>query len=138
MSYPGFGPQKIEMNKRTGAAMPGPEYKAMMNSMLRYEGAGEVLEQQRDPKYGNVNHPGTWETMQGEMAAGIDSSNANAPLAKPTAQTGMMGEFSSTQSPQAQPENMGMEVLEEGVKRRMAGEPGGLNNREHLYRRGGQ
>ena len=38
--YPmmGGGTQKIEMNKRTKAAVPSPEYEAMKNSMLKQSG----------------------------------------------------------------------------------------------------
>ena len=138
MSYPGFGPQKIEMNKRTGSAMPSEDYKAMMNSLLREEefrGAGMKMISDRNPKYGNVNTPGmTQGVMQGEesMALQNDSFN-NAPLAKPTAQTGQLGYFSATQEPQKQPELMGEEA-EQGIKQRMLGEYGGLNNRQQLYR----
>ena len=60
--YPGFGPQKVEMNKRTGSAVPSKEYEAMKRSMLQqdaqnlaYNGAGQILENNRDPLYGNVN-----------------------------------------------------------------------------------
>ena len=63
--YPGFGPQKVEMNKRTGSAVPSKEYEAMKRSMLQqdaqsiaYKGAGQALEGNRDPLYGNVNVPG--------------------------------------------------------------------------------
>ena len=58
--YPGFGPQKVEMNKRTRSEMPSPEYEAMKKSMLNqegqslaYKGAGQVLENSRDPRYGS-------------------------------------------------------------------------------------
>ena len=64
--YPGFGPQKVEMNKRTGSAVPSKEYEAMKRSMLQqdaqsmaYKGAGQVLENNRDPLYGNVQANGT-------------------------------------------------------------------------------
>ena len=141
--YPGFGPQKVEMNKRTGSAVPSKEYEAMKRSMLQqdaqsmaYKGAGQALEGNRDPLYGNVNVPGlTQGVMQGaESMVGIDSF-ANAPLSKPTAQTGQLGFFSATQQPQKQPEIMGQEA-EAGIRQRVLGEPGGLNNREELYRRG--
>jgi len=36
--YPGFGPQKVEMNKRTRSEMPSPEYEAMKKSMLKQNG----------------------------------------------------------------------------------------------------
>ena len=138
MSYPGFGPQKIEMNKRTGSAMPSDDYKAMMNSLLREEefrGAGMRMANDRSPKYGNVNTVGmTQGVMQGDesMAIQNDSFN-NAPLAKPTAQTGQLGYFSATQEPQKQPELMGEEA-EQGIRQRMLGEYGGLNDRQQLYR----
>ena len=141
--YPGFGPQKVEMNKRTRSEMPSPEYEAMKKSMLNqegqslaYKGAGQVLENSRDPRYGNVNMPGmTQGMMQGDESMAMMDSFANAPLAKPTAQTGQLGFFSSTQQPQAQPQLMGQEA-EMGIRQRVLGEPGGLNNREELYRRG--
>ena len=141
--YPGFGPQKVEMNKRTGSAVPSKEYEAMKRSMLQqdaqnmaYKGAGQVLENNRDPLYGNVNVEGlTQGLVQGEESMGYMDSFANAPLSKPTAQTGQLGFFSATQQPQKQPEMMGEEA-EAGIRQRVLGEPGGLNNREELYRRG--
>ena len=141
--YPGFGPQKVEMNKRTGSAVPSKEYEAMKRSMLQqdaqnmaYKGAGQVLENNRDPLYGNVNVEGlTQGLVQGGEAMGDMDSFANAPLSKPTAQTGQLGFFSATQQPQKQPEIMGQEA-EAGIRQRVLGEPGGLNNREELYRRG--
>ena len=136
--YPGFGPQKIEMNKRTGASVPSSEYEAMKNMLVQQAdvGTGMALEGTRDPKYGNVNYPGmTQGLVQGSEAMGDMNSNANAPLAKSTAQTAQLGFFSSTQSPQDQPEMMGR-AAEDGIKQRILGEPGGLNNREQLYRRG--
>ena len=140
MSYPGFGPQKIEMNKRTGSAMPSDDYKAMMNSLLREEeqrGAGMQMAANRDPKYGNVNVPGlTNAVLQGEESMGIEDSVSNAPLAKPTAQTAQLGYFSQTQNPQGQPEVMGEEA-ERGIRQRILGEQTGLNDRQALYRRGG-
>ena len=122
--YPGFGPQKIEMNKRTGSSVPSGEYEAMKNSMMKQVGAGMELEASRDPKYGGM------DSIPDETG-GI----ANAPISKPTAQTAQLGFFSSTQSPQQQPEMMGREA-EEGIKQRVLGEPGGLNDRQSLYRRG--
>ena len=58
--YPGFGPQKIEMNKRTKNAVPSGEYDAMKAMMLKQAevGTGMALEGSRNPKYGNVNYPG--------------------------------------------------------------------------------
>ena len=139
MSYPGFGPQKIEMNKKTGSAVPGEEYKAMMNALMKQEqiGTGMALEATRSAKYGNVNYPGQAQGLnQGLEAMGdITGGPANAPLAKPTAQTAQLGFFSSTQEPQKQPELMGQEA-EMGIKQRLLGEMGGLNNRQELYRRG--
>jgi len=131
------------MNKRTGSAVPSKEYEAMKRSMLKqdaqnmaYRGAGQVLENNRDPLYGNVNVEGlTQGLVQGGESMGNMDSFANAPLSKPTAQTGQLGFFSSTQQPQMQPEMMG-EMAEEGIRQRVLGEPGGLNNREDLYRRG--
>ncbi len=136
--YPGFGPQKIEMNKRTGSAVPSDEYNAMRVALEKQAqvGAGMSLEDSRNAKYGNVNYPGlTQGLMQGTEAMGDVSSNANAPLSKPTAQTAQLGFFSATQEPQQQPEMMGRDA-EEGIKQRILGEPGGLNNRQELYRRG--
>ena len=131
------------MNKRTGSAVPSKEYEAMKRSMLQqdaqnmaYKGAGQVLENNRDPLYGNVNVEGlTQGLVQGEESMGYMDSFANAPLSKPTAQTGQLGFFSATQQPQKQPEMMGEEA-EAGIRQRVLGEPGGLNNREELYRRG--
>ena len=153
--YPmmGGGTQKIEMNKRTRNEVPSSEYEAMKRSMLKqdnsamggmnrvvedihYEGAGSALEASRDAKYGNVNSPGlTQGMMQGAESMAYPDSFNNAPMAKPTAQTGQLGFFSSTQQPQEQPELMG-QMAEEGIRQRVLGEPGGLNNREQLYRRG--
>ncbi len=136
--YPGFGPQKIEMNKRTGSAVPSDEYNAMRIALEKQSqvGAGMSLEDSRNPKYGNVNYPGLAQgLMQGTESMGDMDSNANAPLAKPTAQTAQLGFFSSTQDPQKQPEMMGQQA-EEGIRQRILGEPGGLNNRQELYRRG--
>ena len=125
--------------------MPSPEYEAMKKSMLKqngpmqqmaYEGAGEVLEANRDPVYGNVNMPGlTQGLVQGQESMLGTDSYANAPLSKPTAHTGQLGFFSATQQPQVQPEIMG-EMAEQGIRQRVLGEPGGLNNRQELYRRG--
>lgn len=131
------------MNKRTGSAVPSKEYEAMKRSMLQqdaqnmaYKGAGQVLENNRDPLYGNVNVEGlTQGLVQGQESMGYMDSFANAPLAKPTAQTAQLGFFSATQQPQKQPEIMGQEA-EAGIRQRVLGEPGGLNNREELYRRG--
>jgi hypothetical protein len=67
----------------------------------------------------------------GDETGGI----ANAPISKPTAQTAQLGFFSATQNPQEQPEMMGREA-EQGIRQRVLGEQGGLNNREELYRRG--
>ena len=135
--YPGFGPQKIEMNKRTGSSVPSGEYEAMKNSMMKQVGAGMELEASRDPKYGNVNYPGMAQGLNQGMESMPDETGgiANAPISKPTAQTAQLGFFSSTQSPQQQPEMMGREA-EEGIKQRVLGEPGGLNDRQSLYRRG--
>ena len=156
--YPmmGGGTQKIEMNKRTKAAVPSPEYEAMKNSMLRqngqnsammgaqqvvddikFEGAGMALEQSRDPKYGNVNSPGLAQgLMQGTESAMVGDSPGNMPLEKPTAQTGYLdGGVSSTVMPQAQPETMGFEAGQR-VQAKLMGRDGGLNNRQELYRRG--
>ena len=156
--YPmmGAGTQKIEMNRpkkgKLNADMPSAEYEAMKKSMLgqelggngmqiiqdmQVEGAGSALEQARDSKYGNVNTPGlTQGMMQGSESMGdVGESFNNAPLAKPTAQTAQLGFFSSTQDPQKQPELMGQEA-EAGIRQRVLGEPGGLNNRQELYRRG--
>ena len=147
----GAGTQKIEMNKRTKSAVPSAEYEAMKKSMLdmnaaqqvvddiRFEGAGMALESSRDPKYGNVNSPGlTQGLMQGTESAGVQGDGAgNMPLAKPTAQTGFLdGGVSSTVLPQAQPEMMGAEAMQR-VQSRLRGEPGGLNNRAEVFRRGG-
>ena len=146
----GAGTQKIEMNKRTKSAMPSKEYEAMKASMLKqaemagmqqvtddliYEGAGSAF--RRNPKYGNVNAT-TQGMMQGEeSAADLNDSFNNAPLAKPTAQTGLMGYFSSTQSPQAQPEFMGQEA-QDGIRQRVLGENrSGLNDIAQIYRPGG-
>ena len=136
--YPGFGPQKIEMNKRTGSAVPSDEYNAMKIALEKQAqvGTGMSLEATRNAKYGNVNYPGlTQGLVQGTEAMSEVSSNANAPLSKPTAQTAQLGFFSATQNPQKQPEMMGQEA-EEGIRQRILGEPGGLNNRQELYRRG--
>lgn len=151
--YPmmGGGTQKIEMNKRTRSAMPSKEYEAMKTSMLRQaemsgmqrvsddirlEGAGSALEAARDPKYGNVNMPGLSQgMMQGTESMGYESFD-NAPLAQPSAQTGLLGSFSVTQQPQKQPELMGQEA-QAGIRQRVLGEQGGLNNRQALYRMGG-
>ena len=131
------------MNKRTGSAVPSKEYEAMKRSMLQqdaqsmaYKGAGQVLENNRDPLYGNVNVEGlTQGLVQGKQSMLGTDSYSNAPISKPTAQTGQLGFFSATQQPQVQPEIMG-EMAEEGIRQRVLGEPGGLNNREELYRRG--
>ena len=140
MSYPGFGPQKIEMNKKTGSAVPSEEYQAMMNALMKQEqvGTGMSLEATRNEKYGNVNYPGMAQGLnQGTESMGdVTGGPANAPLAKPTAQTAQLGFFSSTQEPQQQPELMGQEA-EAGIKQRILGEPGGLNDRGRLYGRGG-
>ena len=144
--YPGFGPQKVEMNKRTGSAVPSPEYEAMKKSMLKqnnamaelsFEGAGDVLKEEVDPRYGNVNRVGlTTGMMQGtEGLTATPDSVYNMPLAKPTAQTAQLGFFSETQTPQKSPEIMGQEA-EMGIRQRVLGEPGGLNDRAALYRRG--
>ena len=151
--YPmmGAGTQKIEMNKRTKNAVPSAEYEAMKKSMLdmnsaqqvvddiRFEGAGMALESSRDPKYGNINSPGLAQgLLQGEESAGVQGQDAgNMPLAKPTAQTGFLdGGVSSTVLPQAQPEMMGAEAMQR-IQSRLRGEPGGLNNRAEVFRRGG-
>ena len=144
--YPGFGPQKVEMNKRTGSAVPSPEYEAMKKSMLKqnnamaelsFEGAGDVLKEEVDPRYGNVNRVGlTTGMMQGtEGLTATPDSVYNMPLAKPTAQTAQLGFFSETQTPQKSPEIMGQEA-EMGIRQRVLGEPGGLNDRAALYSRG--
>ena len=137
--YPGFGPQKIEMNKRTGSAVPSDEYNAMKTALEKQAqvGTGMALEANRNPQYGNVNYPGlTQGLVQGEEAMpDISGGIANAPISKPTAQTAQLGFFSATQNPQQQPEMMGREA-EEGIRQRILGEPGGLNNRQELYRRG--
>ncbi len=151
----GNGTQKIEMNKRTKNAVPSAEYEAMKKSMLqqnpmqlaqeevvndiRFRGAGMALEQARDPIYGNVNSPGlTQGLVQGTESAGVQGDSAmNMPLAKPTGQTGFLeGGVSSTLMPQAQPEMMGAEAMQK-IQGRLRGEPGGLNNRADVYRRGG-
>ena len=156
--YPmmGAGTQKIEMNKRTKAAVPSPEYEAMKNSMLqqsgnqaammgaskvvddiKFEGAGMALEQSRNPKYGNVNSPGlTQGMMQGEESMMVGDAPGNMPLSKATAQTGFLdGGVSSTLLPQVQPETMGFEA-DERLRSKMMGLDSGLNNRQELYRRG--
>ena len=144
--YPmmGGGTQKIEMNKRTKAAVPSSEYEAMKKSMLQqdaqnmhFRGAGQQLENNRDPLYGNVNTPGlTQGLVQGAESMGDSTGGvANSPLSKPTAQTAQLGFFSSTQQPQMQPEMMG-EMAEAGIRQRVLGEPGGLNDRASLYRLG--
>ncbi len=156
--YPmmGAGTQKIEMNKRTKAAVPSPEYEAMKNSMLqqsgnqaammganqvvddiKFEGAGMALEQSRDAKYGNVNSPGlTQGLMQGAESAMVGDAAGNMPLFKPTAQTGYLdGGVSSTVMPQQQPETMGFEAGQR-VQAKLMGRDGGLNDRHALYRRG--
>ena len=140
MSYPGFGPQKIEMNKRTGSAVPSEEYNAMMNALLKQEevGTGMALEANRSAKYGNVNYPGLSRGLNQGFESMPDETGgiANAPISIPTAQTAQLGFFSSTQEPQAQPELMGQQA-EEGIKQRLLGEQGGLNDRGRLYGRGG-
>jgi hypothetical protein len=74
--------------------------------------------------------------VQGAEAMGDETGGiANAPISKPTAQTAQLGFFSATQNPQEQPEMMGREA-EQGIRQRVLGEQGGLNNREELYRRG--
>ena len=136
--YPGFGPQKIEMNKRTGSAVPSDEYNAMKIALEKQAqvGTGMSLEATRNAKYGNVNYPGlTQGLVQGGEATGDNNSVSNAPLSNPTGQTAQLGFFSATQNPQKQPEMMGQEA-EEGIRQRILGEPGGLNNRQELYRRG--
>ena len=135
--YPGFGPQKIEMNKRTGSAVPSEEYEAMKNSMMKQVGSGMELEASRDPKYGNVNYPGMAQGLNQGTDSMPDETGgvANAPISKPTAQTAQLGFFSATQEPQKQPEMMGIEA-EEGIRQRVLGEPGGLNDRQSLYHRG--
>ena len=137
--YPGFGPQKIEMNKRTGSAAPTEEYEAMKAALMKQAqvGTGMALEAERDPKYGNVNYPGMAQGLNQGMESMPDATGgiANAPISKPTAQTAQLGFFSATQEPQQQPEMMGQEA-EAGIRQRVLGEPGGLNNREQLYRRG--
>ena len=136
--YPGFGPQKIEMNKRTGSAVPSDEYNAMKTALEKQAqvGAGMSLEGNRNAKYGNVNYPGlTQGLVQGDQAMGDNNSVSNAPLSNPTGQTAQLGFFSATQDPQKQPEMMGQEA-EQGIRQRILGEPGGLNNRQELYRRG--
>jgi hypothetical protein len=137
--YPGFGPQKIEMNKRTKGAVPSEEYEAMKTALMKQAevGTGMALEAERDPKYGNVNYPGMAQGLNQGTESMPDATGgiANAPISKPTAQTAQLGFFSSTQEPQQQPELMGQEA-EAGIRQRVLGEPGGLNNREELYRRG--
>ena len=137
--YPGFGPQKIEMNKRTGSSVPSDEYEAMKNMLVKQAdmGTGMALEGARDPKYGNVNYPGMAQGLNQGTESMVDETGgiANAPISKPTAQTAQLGFFSSTQNPQEQPEMMGREA-EEGIRQRVLGEPGGLNDRQSLYRRG--
>ena len=134
------------MNKRTGSAVPSPEYEAMKKSMLKqnnpmaelsFEGAGDVLKEEVDPRYGNINRVGlTTGMMQGtEGLTATPDSVYNMPLAKPTAQTAQLGFFSETQTPQKSPEIMGQEA-EMGIRQRVLGEPGGLNDRAALYRRG--
>jgi len=137
--YPGFGPQKIEMNKRTKSAVPNEEYNAMKASLMKQAevGSGNVLEEARNPKYGNVNYPGMAQGLNQGFESMPDETGgiANAPLSKPTAQTGLLGFFSSTDDPQKQPEIMGAEA-EAGIKQRLLGEQGGLNDRAQLYRMG--
>jgi len=137
--YPGFGPQKIEMNKRTKNAVPSEEYEAMKIALMKQSevGTGMALESQRNPKYGNVNYPGMTQGLVQGSEAMPDATGgvANAPISRPTAQTAQLGFFSATQEPQKQPELMGQEA-EAGIRQRVLGEQGCLNNREELYRRG--
>jgi hypothetical protein len=137
--YPGFGPQKIEMNKRTKNAVPSDEYEAMKTALMKQSevGAGMAMESQRNPTYGNVNYPGLTQGLVQGSEAMPDATGgiANAPISQPTAQTAQLGFFSATQEPQKQPELMGQEA-EAGIRQRVLGEQGGLNNREELYRRG--
>ena len=75
--YPGFGPQKIEMNKRTGSSVPSDEYEAMKKMLMKQAdmGTGMALEGTRDPKYGNVNQLGmTQGMMQGMESMGYEDS----------------------------------------------------------------
>ena len=138
--YPGFGPQKIEMNKRTKNSVPSGEYEAMKAMMLKQAdvGTGMALEGNRDPKYGNVNYPGMAQGLNQGFESMPDETGgvANAPISKPTAQTAQLGFFSATQDPQKQPELMGQEA-EMGIKQRVMGEQGGLNNRAQVFQRGG-
>ena len=138
--YPGFGPQKVEMNKRTGSSVPSAEYEAMKVALMKQSevGTGMALESTRNAKYGNVNYPGMAQGLNqgGESMGDTTGGVANAPLSKPTAQTAQLGFFSATQEPQKQPELMGQEA-EEGIKQRVLGKPGGLNDRGRLYGRGG-
>ena len=128
------------MNKKTGSAVPGDEYKAMMNALMKQEqvGTGMALEATRSEKYGNVNYPGMAQGLNQGLESMPDATGgvANAPISKPTAQTAQLGFFSSTQEPQKQPELMGQQA-EEGIKQRLLGEQGGLNDRGRLYGRGG-
>ena len=91
----------------------------------------------RDPKYGNVNYPGlTQGLVQGDESMADISSNANAPISKPTAQTAQLRFLlRNTRIHSNSLRLMGREA-EEGIRQRMLGEPGGLNNRQELYRRG--
>ena len=111
-----------------------------MNALMKQEqvGTGMALEATRNEKYGNVNYPGMAQGLnQGSEAMGdVTGGAANAPLNNPTGQTAQLGFFSSTQEPQKQPELMGQEA-EDGIKQRIMGEPGGLNDRGRLYGRGG-
>ena len=69
-----------------------------------------------------------------EMAVARDQggNNNNQAPSIPEKQTGLLGEFSSTQSPQQSPETMASEAR---IKMIAAGhQPPGLNNLEQIYR----
>ena len=135
----GGGTQKIEIGKpKPGekATQASSEYEAMKKSMLAAQaqfGSGIKLKDLVDPQYGNSNYPGLamGENQGTDLALGT-SSYANRPAAPSTAKTAELGFFSATASPQKDTELMGLEA-QQGIRQRVLGEPGGLNDRAALY-----
>ena len=88
---------------------------------------------------GAGTNPYTWGQQSAfrnfeEMAAARDQSgnNNNQAPSIPQKQTGLLGTFSQTQSPQQSPETMASEAR---IKMIAAGhQPPGLNNLEQIYR----
>jgi len=123
-----FGRRNTISPEERASAVNGadPSNNYMWGQQTAFRNFEEMTAASRSPKYGNPNVL----PMSGMPQR---DSNDNQVVSDPSRQTGLLGEFSSTQSPQQSPEIMA-EAAEERIQNMANGRQfTGYNDRQQIY-----